>query len=424
MRAEITIASADHDGRVYLTWTPVQASVRLLEGPGAGPAVAVTLRSGGSKGQVVFDLTRTHRGSSALQLSLPGDGSPVKFWVAGEFDKASSDFGDAKIDVVEDAAAVLLGSTPLMVRIRKDAQSLSAAERDRFLSAFSILNGQGTGRYKDFREMHMGEGLDQAHGDLGFLPWHRAYLLDLERELQAIDPQVTLPYWRFDQPAPSLFSLDFIGLPNSNGRVQFAPGHPFEQWTTDRVLGINRPMEFAQGSAPAELRSEEETMDLGNGRYLGFSDMEGDPHGAAHLSFEAMSGGTQDGYITSTEEAPRDPLFFLLHANVDRLWAKWQWFRKLFTESDPNCFPQNTAQRPGHNLNDTLWPWNGVTDATDDTRPPTAPGGSLAASVLTSAPGPSPTIRSVIDFQGVKGSAPLGFDYDDVPFEMQEPAIA
>ena len=45
-----------------------------------------------------------------------------------------------------------------------------------------------------------------------FLPWHRAYLLDLERELQAIDPSVALPYWRFDQPAPNLFTPEFLGV--------------------------------------------------------------------------------------------------------------------------------------------------------------------------------------------------------------------
>jgi tyrosinase len=47
--------------------------------------------------------------------------------------------------------------------------------------------------------MHTAQSIAQAHGDRGFLPWHRAYLLDLERELQGIDPQVTLPYWRFDR---------------------------------------------------------------------------------------------------------------------------------------------------------------------------------------------------------------------------------
>ena len=60
--------------------------------------------------------------------------------------------------------------------------------------------------------MHTNVSSPQAHGAPGFLPWHRAYILDLERELQAIDPSVALPYWRFDRPAPNLFTLDFFEI--------------------------------------------------------------------------------------------------------------------------------------------------------------------------------------------------------------------
>jgi tyrosinase len=61
-----------------------------------------------------------------------------------------------------------------------------------------------------------------------------------------------------------------------------------------------------------------------------------------------------------------------------------------------------------------MWPWNGDTNPP---RPSTAPGGGLASSPVTSAPGASPTVRSMLDFQGAAGSVPLGFAYDDVPFE-------
>ena len=70
--------------------------------------------------------------------------------------------------------------------------------------------------------MHTSVSSPQAHGAAGFLPWHRAYLLDLERELQAIDPSVALPYWRFDQPAPNLFTRDFLGVSDALGTVQFS----------------------------------------------------------------------------------------------------------------------------------------------------------------------------------------------------------
>jgi tyrosinase len=264
------------------------------------------------------------------------------------------------------------------------------------------------------------------------LPWHRCYLLDLERQLQGFDAQVTLPYWRFDQPAQppqppqplqQLFSLAFMGLPNASDQVQFTPTHPFNQWWTEGTQGIWRKMGFPPATKPPGLKTEVAVIAQGSNIFTVFGEpytgtpnggIEFDPHGRAHTSFRV-------GWITRPATAPRDPVFFLLHANVDRLWAKWQWYYKHMSDSDANAFYNGPAVDPGHNLGDTMWPWNGVTGGT---RPDTAPGGSLVASALTSAPGPTPVVRSMIDYQAVNGGAHLGFDYDDVPFEIPAPAVA
>ena len=94
----------------------------------------------------------------------------------------------------------IVARIPFMVRIRKDAETLTIAERDRFVSAFAKLNNRGHGSVPRLHAMHTEDTTDEAHGLDAFLPWHRAYLLDLERELQVIDPAVALPYWRFDNP--------------------------------------------------------------------------------------------------------------------------------------------------------------------------------------------------------------------------------
>jgi tyrosinase len=311
-----------------------------------------------------------------------------------------------------------------MVRIRKDAASLSDAERDRFLNAFGNLNGQGTGRFTDFRNMHTGPTLGESHNEWGFLPWHRCYLLDLERQLQGVDPTVTLPFWRWDNPAPQVLAPAFMGLPNTNNRVQFTPGHPFNQWRTEGQLGILRGTGFLPSQTPG-LKNETATLALGGGVFTMFGlpfkpqigqngGIEGQPHGGAHVSYGA-------GYIINPASAPRDPMFYLLHGNVDRLWAKWQWYYKRTNDTDPNAFYHGAPVRVGHNLGNTMWPWNGVTTSP---RPSTAPGGSMPSSAITTAPGPTPTVRSMIDYQGVNGGAYLGFDYDDVPFEMPAPAVA
>jgi tyrosinase len=133
--------------------------------------------------------------------------------------------------------------------------------------------------------------------------------------------------------------------------------------------------------------------------------MEGDPHGQAHVSFT--------GFISSIPTAARDPLFFMLHCNVDRLWAKWQW---LFQRHDPAVAASyRQGNRVGHRLADTMWPWNQVTTPP---RPPTAPGGTFAASPSTPLPGATPTVQQMLDYQGKLVGTALGFDYDDVPFEL------
>ena len=410
MNVELTIPGADAMGRVFLTWAPVEAQARLVNPTGTA-AVPIALRSAGSGGGLMFATTRTHLGKPTLELSLPVSGAPVRFYVAGEFGRPSVNLGDAVIEALGPGSVGVLGTKRVTVRIRKNAQALSPAERDRFLAALGTLNGGGSGRFRDFRDMHVDAADAEEHGNVGFLPWHRAYLLDLERELQAIDPSVTLPYWRFDRPAPNVFTRQFMGVPNAAGRLQFTAGHPFNTWRTDGALGISRTPLFAPGAAPARLLTEEQTIGLGGpaptASYANFDRMEMNPHGSAHMSF--------GGFIRAIHTAARDPLFFMLHANVDRLWAKWQWVRRRTSPADARAFAQAVPNRVGHRLGDRMWPWNGVIAPP---RPPTAPGGRFSPSRSTTAPGDTPTVRAMLDYQAVGGGAPLGFAYDDVPFEL------
>lgn len=413
MNVEFDIPGTDAQGRVFLTWSPIEARARLLQPPSGSTSVRVTLRNRGAAagGRIVFNRVRAGSGTPTLTLDLPASGAAVSFWVAGEFQRPSVAYGDAVIEAVGPGSAGALGSRALMVRIRKNAQTLTPAERDRFVAAFGTLNGRGGGRFREFRDMHTDAADAEEHGNVGFLPWHRAYLLDLERELQAINPAVALPYWRFDRPAPNVFTRQFMGVSNSTGRVQFTPGHPLESWRTDGQPGINRSLSFNAAAAPAGLRNEAQTLSLGgppaSAAYGPFAIMEGNPHGRAHTSF--------GGFLRSIGTAARDPLFFMLHNNVDRLWAKWQWFNRRTDPANSRSFAPASPNRVGHRLPDTMWPWNGVTTSP---RPSTAPGGGLAATAMTNAPGASPTVRSMIDYLAEAGGAALGFAYDDVPFEM------
>ena len=406
MKIEIQVNNSTSPAARFLSWTPSPCRIRVTDPTGATqPNVTVQLRSASAAtaGAVVFRAGTSGAFSDPLTLQVPANGTSVPFFTAGRFGRPSSANGDVRIEAR--VGTTLVEAVPVMVRIRKNANLLKPAERDRFIAAFAQLNNQGTGRFTDFRDMHTNVSSPQAHGAPGFLPWHRAYLLDLERELQAIDPTVALPYWRFDQPAPNLFTLDYLGVADNLGTVRFSNSNPLQFWRTDGVQGINRRPFFPTNTAPPGLRTEAQTLALGT-RYAAFRTMEGNPHGTAHTSF--------GGSISSIGTAARDPLFFLLHCNVDRLWAKWQRANGRFDPALVSSYDTQPTNPVGHRLPDTMWPWNGITGGG---RPPTAPGGTLAGSVIVSAPGPQPRVQSSLDYQGtVNALSRLGFDYDDVQF--------
>ena len=416
MNVELQINNSANAGARFVGWCPSPCRIRVTNPSGTTlPTVTIELRgvSAASAGAVMFRKGTSGAFSDSIQLDVPVSGTSVPFFVAGRFGRPSVNNGDVKIEARAKLTAAgtpttLVGTVPVMVRIRKNAESLTPGERDRFITAFAKLNNQGLGRFADFRNMHTTVSQPQAHGAPGFLPWHRAYLLDLERELQVIDSSVALPYWRFDQPAPKLFTRDFFGVSGPGGAVQFSNTNPLQFWRTDGVQGISRaPLNnWNPATQPGPtVRTEAQTFALGT-NYAAFSIMEGNPHGTAHTRW--------DGYIRSIGTAAKDPLFFLLHCNVDRLWAKWQRQNSRFDPTQAASFDSNPTNPVGHNLTDTMWPWNGVTTPP---RPPTAPGGGLAPSPCASAPGAQPRVQNTIDYQGaVNPLSRGGFDYDDVRF--------
>lgn len=408
MDVEIQINNNPSPSARFVTWAPAPCRVRVTNPAGAqgggSPPIRLSARTTTTGGVVLFRRGTTGTFAATLNLNVPVNGTWVQFFTAGRFGRPSVNLNDVTIEARQGNGNKVVGSVPCTVRIRKNANTLTNGERDRFIAAFAQLNNQGLGRFTDFRDMHTNISSPQAHGAPGFLPWHRAYLLDLERELQAIDPSVALHYWRFDRPSPNIFTRDYLGVSDALGTVSFSATNPLQFWVTDGVQGITRRPFFSTSAAPPGLRTEAQTIALGT-TYPNFRVMEGNPHGSAHTSF--------GGSISTIGTAARDPLFFLLHCNVDRLWAKWQQQNNRFNPAVAASY-DSTPSPIGHNLPDTMWPWNQVTGPP---RPPTAPGGTMAPSAIVSAPGLSPRVRDSLDFQGkVNTAACMGFDYDDVPF--------
>jgi tyrosinase len=110
------------------------------------------------------------------------------------------------------------------------------------------------------------------------------------------------------------------------------------------------------------------------------------------------------GTMDSIPSSPYDPIFWLNHANVDRLWAIWQ------DQGHAGVSFYPTRKLPfGHNLIDPMWPWDGGLS-----RPGQYGIGNLLP-LLT----PTSTVVSPADMLDFRK---LGYTYDtlaDAPISLQ-----
>jgi tyrosinase len=146
-----------------------------------------------------------------------------------------------------------------------------------------------------------------------FLTWHRMYLYFFERTVEkVVGKPFALPYWTYAK--------------NNDGRRLLPPEfqHPkigtkpnplyFRERNEDFVNdGLNTAEEASHRSAFAER-----TLLSSHSRSGFSSQLEDTPHGSIHSAV-----GTTLG-MGSFAMAARDPIFWVHHANIDRLWESWR----------------------------------------------------------------------------------------------------
>jgi hypothetical protein len=161
---------------------------------------------------------------------------------------------------------------------------------------------------------------EEAHGTPEFLPWHRWYTYQFETALRSVadDPCITLPYWDWEQDSGAerdsvVFDRTTFGGMAQDCNWETTSGEclrrfnddRFEFWSIRRVLGM-------------VANFDQYTDDFGDDsdRSNGFrAALEGGCHAVPHQFI---------GADMNSMRSPNDPLFFLHHANVDRIWAIWQ----------------------------------------------------------------------------------------------------
>jgi tyrosinase len=224
------------------------------------------------------------------------------------------------------------------LRIRRNEADLTEGEREAFLRAFRELHRTagpgGKSRFSEFVNIH-GNPLHNMHslshhpvaGVQRFLPWHRVYLLKFEDALRAIEPTVTLPYWEWSGRGRHLPPWLEKEMPTGVDLGGFAPyevtaalpagRRAVESWTGSRKHDVTR-----NPGHPNNLPTRSDiAARLQRDRYTTFTlAIEGAYPGGAHNAVHGWVGGSMSAVPT----APADPLFWLHHAEIDRLWAIWQ----------------------------------------------------------------------------------------------------
>ena len=174
-----------------------------------------------------------------------------------------------------------------------------------------------------------------------FLLWHRAYVYYFERVLRdaAEDPTLSLPYWNYTDEAQRTFPAVFAD--DDSDPVTRRPRNP--------LFDARREAAFMAGLyklTPDAVAVPDAKDFFGASEAEGFAGGVGDrdrntkglieqaPHDLLHFAIGGSVGfgtsadpgsisGRTNGLMASVPTAAFDPIFWVHHCNIDRLWSVW-----------------------------------------------------------------------------------------------------
>lgn len=216
--------------------------------------------------------------------------------------------------------------------IRRNVATITQDERDRLRDAIieldtSRIYPDGVSYWDKQDAIHQAT---HVHGGPAFLPWHRELCNRFEQLLREVDPTLSLHYWDWTtDPRMSpdggggfvnLFSTGATGFMGSSAGLA---GPPLDAFPVTRALGTGPPAVASDAAIVGTGNSAPQQQQYGLMRFA----LE-----AAHNAIHGYIGGT----IGFGHTAFEDPFVFLLHSNVDRLWACWQRAPGKTWRLDPN----------------------------------------------------------------------------------------
>jgi tyrosinase len=147
-----------------------------------------------------------------------------------------------------------------------------------------------------------------------FLPWHRMHLMSFERLVRSITGATyfTMPYWNYTDPDRRALPPQFRSPDDPRWKPLFR---------TDRNPGVNDGLPIDQvGEAPLGLNAMMSPVyaDTRDGDAGFCANLDNAPHSSIHVDV-----GTREKGMGAVSWAANDPIFWLHHSNIDRIWASW-----------------------------------------------------------------------------------------------------
>lgn len=209
---------------------------------------------------------------------------------------------------------------------------LTATERQQLADAFNAVEASGV--IDQLADEHAANFNSGIHWGSAFLPWHRHFLLRLEAAFAAAGhPGVMVPFWDWTRSDSRSLDVEpwksFFGGRNNTGGQ-------FDHWGYNRLSAPPAPDAQGFNMLPI-LRDDASDIraivpELDKPTFQEFRSLE---RWGSHPPGHVWTGGTMAG-----GRSPADPLFWLHHCNIDRLWAIWQ-------RNNPGAQQYNTVAAAG-----------------------------------------------------------------------------
>ncbi|KAL2918321.1 hypothetical protein HK105_202248 [Polyrhizophydium stewartii] len=220
--------------------------------------------------------------------------------------------------------------------VRREFRQLSESDRQAYLRAIDALKHRPRGssnpttwNLDQFVDAHVTRSSD-FHGKPAFFPWHRIFLQHFEDALRSVtgNSALTVPYWDWTLDSQALGKSEIL-LDKYFGGTGRSSDHCVDtgvakNWTVSTPFTAKclvRCSTWSVGYSPSAVNAMLSDAKYGNVR----SQIEGTAHALIH---SAGGGPCVDANGNpapfSMMGSPNDPLFFIHHSNIDRLWSRFQ----------------------------------------------------------------------------------------------------